>query len=221
MARSVVGIVNMALRRIGVNRISALDEDSVQAIDANAVWEYIRDEVLEARDWKFAKKRVALAQNAETPANLYSYAYTIPADFLRMARGSKTDPPFYPTITNRSYYDENDVIRHAPYAYSVETLEDGTLCLFTNYDNTDNDLYLTYIKKVTNPTKYSAHFCSTLAFRLAAELCIGRRESTALFDRMMSLYDQFLIRADGVNSTMEYVEDDTGSDSWAEGDDAR
>ena len=50
MAYSDVGIANLALIRVGAKRITALTEDSEQAIVANAVWQYIRDEVLAAKD---------------------------------------------------------------------------------------------------------------------------------------------------------------------------
>jgi hypothetical protein len=56
-------VVNLALGRIGVKKITEVDwGDPVtqQAIDATAVWEFMRDEVLEARQWRFAKKRVQL-----------------------------------------------------------------------------------------------------------------------------------------------------------------
>ena len=58
MAYSQVGIINLALSRIGKKGIAVITEDSTQAIKARAAWEYILYEVLEARDWKFAKRRI-------------------------------------------------------------------------------------------------------------------------------------------------------------------
>lgn len=100
MAYTQVGVINLALGRIGVERITSVDpsvDDRIQAADAVAVWDYILDEVLEAKDWKFAKRRVALPQSFETPPTGYSYAYILPSDFLKFARSVKDHPPVSPT----------------------------------------------------------------------------------------------------------------------------
>ena len=197
MAYSVVGIVNLALQKIGVMRIAALGEGSEQAIAANAVWEYIRDEVLQAKGWTFAKVRVALAQNATSPVQGYEYAYTLPADFLRLDRDKKDDLAVYPS-----------------YNYVIETLPDGTICLFTDYDNETYDLYIRYIRKIADPQKFTPMFISALAFRLAAELAIPRTEGLKKYKAMMEMYAQALLMADSVNQSGDYQENETGDDSW-------
>lgn len=108
MAYTIAGIVNLALGRIGVKKIAdpqafPFTEDSNQAIKANAVWEYVRDEVVGIRDWKFAKKRTAIGRVAETPASDFDYAYLLPDDFLRLVQ---TEPNIYPD-----------------YPYSIETMD--------------------------------------------------------------------------------------------------
>ncbi len=107
MAYTIVGIINLALGRIAVKRITSLTENSNQAIVSNAVWEYVRDEVLEAKDWKFAIKRQALGRVAETPPSGYAYAYLMPDDFLRLALGTEDDPSIYPS----------------GYPYKIETMD--------------------------------------------------------------------------------------------------
>jgi len=98
MAYTQVGIVNLALYRIGVKKIATMADDTAAAIKANDVWEYIRDEVLQARDWKFAKTRAELTMLEETPLSNWSYAYRLPQDFLRLAFNTeeKDDPVVYP-----------------------------------------------------------------------------------------------------------------------------
>lgn len=217
MAYSITGIVNLALLKIGVKRISSHpDSTTPQGIDANDCWEYIRDEVLSARDWKFAKLRVALAKNATAPATMYDYAYTLPTDFLRLCLKKSHDS----VVSTEEYDDEyfvNDVlvVKQVAYAYSIEILSDGTLCLMTDYDNTDYDLYISYIKKVTDATKYSPMFIKALSYRLAAELALPRTEGQTKFQSMMLLYKDALQEADGLNASMEYVPHETGtSESW-------
>ena len=53
---SQVDICNLALRRIGANTISAIDESTKMAEHCNAFWAYCLDEVLEAYPWNFTKK---------------------------------------------------------------------------------------------------------------------------------------------------------------------
>lgn len=112
MAYSQLGITNLALGRIGVKRITDIDpavDTSTQAADADAVWEYIRDEVLEDKDWVFAKKRVALPQSFQTPWSGFDYAYILPSDFLRLARQDDNDPPVYPSGYNYKF-EEQDIV---------------------------------------------------------------------------------------------------------------
>jgi hypothetical protein len=84
---SQTGIANVALQRIGARgTISSINEDSPNAIKVRTCWDYVFQEVLSERDWKFAKTRVALQQNANRPVGGYRYAYALPADFLRLCK---------------------------------------------------------------------------------------------------------------------------------------
>ena len=211
MAYSTVGIINLALQRIGVGKITALypDENSTAAIDAAAIWEYIRDEVLQAKEWNFAKTRVALARKTIDPAFGFSYAYALPTDFLRICTDNKNDRSVsYGTGTTYAY-------PAGEYAgYAVETLSDSTLCLLTNYDNsTGYDIYIKYIKRIEDPGKFSPSFINALSFRLAAELAIPRTEGLKKYEMMITLYQKALIAADGVNQSGDYVQD-IGSTDW-------
>lgn len=198
MAYSVLGIYNQAFARIGQPKQASLSDNTTPIIQANLAWEYIRDEVLEAHDWTFAKTRVALAKNATSPSSRYAYAYTLPADFLKIAKQNPDDPPVYP----------------ASYPYILESLPDGTQCLFTDYDNSDQDLYLTYIRREENPARYTATFCSAAAFRLGAELALVITESQKKFEALFSLYEQAITKAKGLNNSSDYLQDETGSTAW-------
>lgn len=206
MAVSVVGIVNLALQRIGAKgRITSMTAtDDPNAIKANTVWEMIRDEVLEEIKPKFATVRVPLAQNATDPANedIYEFAYTMPADYLCLADGSKDDPAISP-----------DGVK--PYVIETLSAADETLCLMTNYDTTETDapLYLTYVKRVTNPGRFSPAFINAVADRMGAELCLSVAESVTKFGAMMERYKISLRRAKAANRAQDY-QDDKGSDSW-------
>ena len=77
---------NVALTRIGANIISDLTDGSPNAIKVNAVLDYVREEVLQARDWRFAKIRYAMGLSTISPLYGYQYAYILPTDFLRLVK---------------------------------------------------------------------------------------------------------------------------------------
>ena len=214
MAYSNVGIANLALGRIGVSKISVLTEKSDQSIAVNAVWEYIRDEVLSAKDWVFATRRVALAQSVLEPIYNYSYAYALPTDFLRLAKQKKDDPSVYYAGSSSELSTMLEEVYQVNWSYVFETLTDGNLYLLSNYDNTDYDIYIKYIRQVIDPAKYSPSFISAFAFRLAAEVSIPLTESLKKFESMLTLYNMALQLADGLNQSMNYEENETGTDDW-------
>lgn len=389
MAYTFAGIINLALGRIGIKRVAEHDypltESSPQAIEANAIWQYVRDEVLEAKDWKFAKKRAAIGKVAEAPPSGYDFAYLVPTDFLRITQGTEDDPGIYPagypykfetmdviggsggvaefnpaaagaytsaaasrvrigryaeinvgtagataekilyiagtykqsditfidiecetnssdalsvtasghtitiklamttgasntaaaiqaairaiaggtvdgvsilawTVTQNAAYLANypttgidiaaipmgngDKVYEcilnitgtaantskfpaAETTYWEEVEPSAALCLVTDYDNeeSDEELVLTYIRRVTDVTLFSPSFINALAFRLAAEMAIRLTEGPNKFKGMMELYFLTLTKADEVNQSLDYFDviDNWGNDknaSW-------
>lgn len=82
---TVVSICNSALIKCGVDTtISSLLDDSKEARLCNALYETVRDELLEEAYWNFATKRATLAQIATNPAFNYSYQYQLPSDCVRV-----------------------------------------------------------------------------------------------------------------------------------------
>ncbi|MCK5504214.1 MAG: hypothetical protein KAJ10_03585 [Thermodesulfovibrionia bacterium] len=213
---SVLGIWNLALGGIGQSKIASLTEQSVPAQQAEIAWPFVRDEVLESADWTFAKTRKALAQNSTDPVQGFSFAYTLPADFLRLCRQRKEDPSVYPDATTGSSYSYSFFVEGRPVAfrYVIEALADGTLCLFTDYDNSSVDLIIQYIRREQNPALYSAHFCTTAAFRLGAALAPVLTESSSKEERQWSLYNNAIKRAKGHNASADYLNNETGNDAW-------
>lgn len=198
MAYSDIGIINVGLGRIGQPKISSLSEDSTAAIQASVALEYVRDELLEAADWVFAKTRLVLSKNATVPVQGYDFAYTLPPDFLRLCRVRKDDPPVYPSQLS----------------YVIESLPDGTLCLMTDHDNDLADIIIQYIRKEDNPARYTSAFSSAFSYRIGAELAFVIAESRPKFETMMSLYDTFLKKAIALNNSSDFLADETGNTDW-------
>lgn len=188
MAHSQVKIINLAYAAIGEGAITSISGMDAKSILAAQVWDDILEEVLCEHDWNFAKKRVALAQDATAPVGEeWAYRYALPVDYLK-ARGVEPSPT--PYVIEAGY-------------------------LLTNYDNTDaDDLVLFYTRNETNPAVFSAPFISCLSFRLAAQFAFRQVRGAAAQERMFTLYDRALLKAKGANQSEDYVEDEKGSDSW-------
>lgn len=83
MSVSQIKICNLALIRVGADRISSINEDTKSAIVLNAIYELIRDSVLRAHPWNCATKRAILTPTADTPLFEFDFEYDFTADMLR------------------------------------------------------------------------------------------------------------------------------------------
>jgi hypothetical protein len=87
MTTTAIDICNRALIRIGATRISALDDDSTEAIACNAEYEPTVREALTTPGgvpftWRFSVAQVALSLLEDTPVARWSYAWQIPTDCM-------------------------------------------------------------------------------------------------------------------------------------------
>ena len=89
-----VDICNTALNMIGANNIISLTEDSKPARLCNQRYEPTRDAVFRAHPWNCLIKRVELSADTDAPAFEFSYAYTLPADCLRVLQEQYLDSVF-------------------------------------------------------------------------------------------------------------------------------
>jgi len=83
---STVDICNGALNQLGATTILSLTEDSKNARLCNSRFNQVRDAVFRSHPWNCLQKRVELAADTTAPAWGFSYAYTLPADCLRLLR---------------------------------------------------------------------------------------------------------------------------------------
>ena len=83
---STVDICNGALNQLGASTILTLTEDSKNARLCNSRFTQVRDAVFRSHPWNCLQKRVELAADTTAPAWGFSYAYTLPADCLRLLR---------------------------------------------------------------------------------------------------------------------------------------
>ena len=83
---STVDICNGALNQLGATTILSLTEDSKNARLCNQRFTQVRDGVFRSHPWNCLQKRIELAQDTTAPAWGFKYAYTLPADCLRLLR---------------------------------------------------------------------------------------------------------------------------------------
>lgn len=184
-------VVNIALRRIGANRISNLQVDTQkEAVAARDLYDEARRDLLNMHNWNFAIKRDQLTVSATTPEFGWDYAYPLPEDFVRMIG-------VHP-------HDSDDAIVE----YKLEFQSSDDRVLVTN----SNQVYIKYVFDQEDCNLMSAAFRDTLAWRLARDLAAALSKSTASMDKADQMYTKTLSRAKSIDGVEDFP------DKMAEGD---
>lgn len=84
MTISSTTICNLALYKVGAERISSLNEANKRARICKDIYALMRNATLRDHPWKFALKRVTLALTGNTPLYKWDYEYQLPSDYLRI-----------------------------------------------------------------------------------------------------------------------------------------
>ncbi len=145
MATSDTEICNLALARLGADRLVDLASDT----DRNArfcklFFDQSLKEILRARPWNFAIKRASLARSTETPAFEWSYQFPLPSDCIHVLE------------CNGHSWD-----RHAQEPFVIETGH-----ILTNAETAE----VRYVYLNKDYSTYPADFVEALATLLASKL---------------------------------------------------
>lgn len=170
-ADSVTDVCNMALSQIGVELISDVSEDSLEARMCNARHADLRDACLRAHPWNFATTFAKIAKTTNTPAWRWSYEYVLPADCLRVLE----------------LYDIRD---------QYEIVSNRRL-----YSNHDSPLKVKYTAQVTDPSLMDISFKQAWATLLAAELALAVSRDSKRAQALHGLYREKLADARFYEST--------------------
>ena len=149
---SEVDICNLALARLGDNAtVASIDppEGSAQAEHCARFYPVARDSLLEMHAWKFATRRVLLAQLATDTWN-WSFAYAEPTGVLKLLA-------VLPASASGDAESQE---------YEAETDGNGTPIILTNQEGAS----LRYVAHVTDTTGFSPLFVDALAWLLASYL---------------------------------------------------
>ena len=181
MAISKTFIARLALSALGnKSRIENVDtENSVEAKECKLWYDFAREEALEAFDWSFARKRATLAEHSVDPPEEWAYRYQYPADCLAMRF---IENPAGPTAD--------------PVPYIVEDASDGTPSILANLDSA----VAVYTFNQQNTTRFSRHFCRTMAYFLARDIAIALTGKRTLRDDMVAAAATMIVGASAQNS---------------------
>jgi len=228
-------IVNMALMRIGAKLITAYNDGSPNSIKAMLVYQHLLTKILEDRDWRFSKLRVQVTKNSIAPLYGYQFAYKLPVDFLRLSMSHYPqmrglNPIAYPpgywyqvidTTGFPTYYDYDPRVYPGGTPFVIEVIPgvSGTpdaLCILTDYDDTNQPMYIDYIRNITqgNEAVFTSNFRELFICRLAQELAIPIRESPSIKEMMQKDAKAALDAAEANNEFLDSVIDETGSTAW-------
>lgn len=147
---SEVDICNLALSRLGdTAEISSLTEGSAQAVHCTRFYPIARDALLEAHAWRFATRRIALAEMV-AEAWGWGYVYAAPSGLLKLL-----------AVLPAASDGGNDAQE-----YRMEITESGAQAIYTNL----SEASARYIVRITDTTKFSPLFIDALGWLLAANL---------------------------------------------------
>jgi hypothetical protein len=177
MINSVVDLCNMALSRLGEERITALPpgDDSEAAKECQLHYAQTRDEVLEDHPWRCAVHYQSLAQVADTdpgylPQVDYEYQYSLPAD------------PYCLLPLLESTKDEggNDI-----------NCEIAGRFLLTDSDT----VILKYVKRIVNVPELDPQLGESIALRMATKMCMKLTNNRALRSDLLGEWVGIMTRA--------------------------
>lgn len=177
MASSVIQVANRALTKLGTARIISLDDDVKAARSIKSCFDDLRDDELRSRRWSFSIKRTELAADTTAPAFGYTYAYTLPADFLRLDMVDDR----YPDVRMDNYVGNE----------SVDYVVEGGKIL----TDIDAPLKVRYGSVVDNPALWDPNFREALSCRIAAELAEDLTQSNPKRELAWKEYEMAIRKA--------------------------
>lgn len=163
MALSQVQIVNLALTKLGQDRVVAITDDTEAARVMRSMWDMTLDTVLASFPWKFAIKRVELPALVDVPLGTeWTLQYTLPDECLRLVQVGE-DWVFYNPTT------------------PLFTLEGGVILT-----NEPAPLFVRYVQRVSNVGLWPSLFGRVMAMQLAADAAEKLTTSNTKFDSAMT-----------------------------------
>lgn len=159
---SEVGIINTALVRLRVKQRLANLTDTEIGRTAADVYPFVRDRLLAAYNWGFARRTEALAVLSGTPPIGWSYQYALPADCLIVRRVVDEGGSRY---VGRAWYPDDINLMVPKYPWQIVNTAAGRALVCDL-----SPAYAIMTFRVTDVNEYPPGFRDALAWWVALEL---------------------------------------------------
>lgn len=181
-------IANLALLKLGEAPVTDITDNVKAGRAMNARYEHLRDAELAAHAWRFAVKRVNLAESVEIPAWGYSTVYERPSDDLRPLKVDSA-------VVNAQALGVT--LENSGYALGGPAYEiiDGKI-----HADLSAPLKYEYVSRVTSEGYFPVLFTEVLSCRLALDAAEELTQSATKIDRIAQQYKAALSEARKVNS---------------------
>lgn len=181
-------LVNSALRKIGGGRILDIDEEVASAGIARDVFDQERDDLLRIHTWNFAITRAKLARLATVPTFDFGYAYAKPADCMRI-------------VSVHASSAGVDAIRYKAESIAQEA-ENYVAVILCDA----SDVWLRYVRKVTDPNLMEPGFRQVLILRLARVFATSTANSNSLYELIGKELDDAMRRVKSIDGLEDYID---------------
>lgn len=164
---SKMGICNLAMGWLRANLITNFDTDtSVEAKLCRANYDRLREAVLEAKEWRFATRRLALTPSATPPVYGWTHKFSLPPDCIRVLSVSGSA-----AASNNKMDNNIDWEREEDFVFANTAV-----------------VYIRYTSNIDIPTKFSPGFVQTFATLIAAELAVPLTGSAKKQEKFENAY---------------------------------
>jgi hypothetical protein len=211
-----VTIANLALLKLGKQRIAAFDEPNLVSGLFAEFYAPLRDQ-LQRLGWNFTKKFTTLSPDVDPPPFGYSFQFQVPDDFLGLRVAGPAFPPGdLPVPMGSSPTPPAPPVMGAPGVnlsdYNNAVYRDYEVAGRKIYANIHSPLCIIYSARVTDPNRFDSYFVAAFSWYLAMELCEMITGSNAKFPRMEKGFEDSLKMArkwDALENAPATIPDDT------------
>lgn len=195
VALSPVNIGNLALSNVGSK--SSIEDMNGASTEAKRIKQWYnpsRQQVLEAYDWSFARKREAMSLDGDDPPDQWTYRYQYPADCIAIRR-----------IWNPAGE------KAPPVPFALET-SNGRKTVLTDME----DAVAIYTYDVTDSGLFSMHFSMTLSYLIGAYIAMSLTGKRTIKQDCLEIYNKMIMAAPAQNAN-ENVEPEPKDADWISG----
>jgi hypothetical protein len=198
MAQSQTDLCNSALQRVGAATIMDISDNSREARACAVAYDATRKAELRKRKWRFALKRATLAPDTTDPIFEYAYAFTLPADCLRVVLPAD-NPELDWSLEGRKIL--------------TNTMQSPFLGASPQPTVTGAALFLRYISDIEDATLWDAAFYDMLSIALAVKICEPLTQSNTKKSGLLAEYREVLLAAAKAQA-FETLPADPPADGW-------